>query len=241
MNEDRSESGHLAELNVNRFEFFSDAIIAIAMTLLVIELKVPEEKGSALFGAIVNLWPHFLICANSFLVISVLWLNHHALFHFVKQVDRNTAILNLFLLMSIAFVPFSTALMGHHYTESSAVVFYGLSLAATGILYNFLWLWVVKRFIRPGGLLAPSALRSAQRWSIAYPVLYSLAATLALVSPVAGIGCYIAISLYYLLPSTIDAQIACFKTSRSASSAMKPLRSNRSPLTNRAVPSTSKE
>jgi uncharacterized membrane protein len=74
-------------LSVSRFEFFSDGVFAIVMTLLVIELKVPE--GAPLFPKILELIPHFIIFAHSFLVIGVLWLNHHSLFHWIKRVGGN--------------------------------------------------------------------------------------------------------------------------------------------------------
>jgi uncharacterized membrane protein len=200
-------------MSVARFEAFSDGVFAIAMTLLVIELKVPDTSGNQLFTEIINLGSHFLSYANSFLVIGILWLNHHALFHFLKRVDRTACILNLLFLMCVAFIPFSSALMGHNPHELSAVIFYGWSLCLAGVAYNLLWFYVLRRYIRFENLMTPEVVRRASFWSAAYPTLYFLSALVAFINPTISIALYIGISIYYLLPSTVDAQLGCFDKS----------------------------
>ena len=200
-------------MSVARFEAFSDGVFAIAMTILVIELKVPHASGEQLFAEIINLGSHFLSYANSFLVIGILWLNHHALFHFLKRVDRTACILNLLLLMCVAFIPFSSALMGHNPHELLAVVFYGMSLCLAGVVYNLLWFYVVRRYIHFESLMTPQVMRRASFWSAAYPILYFFSALMAFINPTISIALYIGISIYYLLPSTVDAQLSCFNQS----------------------------
>jgi uncharacterized membrane protein len=90
-------------MNLNRFEAFSDGVFAIAMTLLVIEIKVPDlsqATASTAINALIHTVPHILSYITSFLVIGVLWLNHHALFHLLKRVDRIVLTINLVLLIN---------------------------------------------------------------------------------------------------------------------------------------------
>jgi uncharacterized membrane protein len=201
-------------MSIERFELFSDGVFAIAMTLLVIELKVPHAKGEQLLAALFNLAPHFLAYATSFLVIGVLWLNHHVLFHFVKRVNRTSSILNLLLLMFVAYIPFATALVGDNSGEKVAVAFYGLSLAMTGVVYNILWLYVAASLLVGEAQMEPAAMRKATWWSLAYPVAYFVAAALAFVDIRVSAAIYITIPVYYLLPSAIDSRLKCFDDAR---------------------------
>jgi uncharacterized membrane protein len=100
-------------MNLSRFEAFSDGVFAIAMTLLVIEIKIPnlsQATPSAAIAEMLHMASHLLSYITSFLVIGVVWLNHHALFHFLKQIDRAVLTINLVLLMCVAFIPLSGAL-----------------------------------------------------------------------------------------------------------------------------------
>ncbi|WP_121971596.1 TMEM175 family protein [Leptolyngbya sp. BC1307] len=100
-------------MSLSRFEAFSDGVFAIAITLLAIDIKVPnleQVPPSAVINEIIQIWPYFLSYITSFLVIGVLWLNHHTLFHFLKGIDRTTLTINLFLLMCVAFIPYVTNL-----------------------------------------------------------------------------------------------------------------------------------
>lgn len=102
-------------MSLNRFEAFSDGVFAIAVTLLVLEIKAPDLSQTTSSEAVTKLFqifPHFLSYVTSFIVIGVLWINHHALFHFLKRVDRTALTINLFLLMCVAFIPYPTALIG---------------------------------------------------------------------------------------------------------------------------------
>ncbi len=199
-----------ALMNLNRFEAFTDAVIAIVMTLLVIEIKVPKlpPEGGGLGWMITTFGHHVLSYVTSFIVIGVIWLNHHALFHLLKRVDRTALILNLLLLMSIAFIPFSTALMGENPGHTTAAVFYGLCLGLTGSLYNLLWLYVMRQYIRAENLMTTGTVQRATFWSLSFPLSYFAAAALAPVSYSLALLLYAVIPLYYLLPGVIDRHIA---------------------------------
>lgn len=197
-------------MSLNRFEAFSDGVFAIAVTLLVLEIKAPDLSQATSSEAITKLlqgFPHILSYITSFIVIGVLWINHHALFHFLKRVDRTVLVINLLLLMCVAFIPYPTALIGEFGSSLPVVVFYGLSLALTGFVYNLLWFYVVHRYILTEGLIHPKSIRQATIWSLSYPISYLIAAGLAFVSLNLSLVLYVLIPLFYLLPGIIDRQL----------------------------------
>lgn len=197
-------------MSLSRFEAFSDGVFAIAITLLAIDIKVPDlaqVTPSAAVAEIIHIWPYFLSYITSFLVIGVVWLNHHTLFHFLKRIDRTTLTINLFLLMCVAFIPYSTKLIGEYGTLQPVAMFYGLSLTLTGVVYNLLWLHVVRRYLRRYPNVNRRFIYQASLWSAGYPTLYLSAALLSLVTVTGSLIAYALIPLFYLLPSTIDRKL----------------------------------
>jgi uncharacterized membrane protein len=197
-------------MSLNRFEAFSDGVFAIAMTLLVLEIKTPDlsqATASAAVTALIHTGSHILSYITSFLVIGVVWLNHHALFHFLKRVDRITLTINLVLLMCVAFIPYSTALIGEYGKLQPIVMFYGLSLSLTGIAYNILWFYVVRQYLWQHPRTRRQFIFQASVWSIGYPILYSIAAGLSFISTTLSAILYGLIPLFYLFPSAIDRQL----------------------------------
>jgi uncharacterized membrane protein len=200
-------------MSLSRFEAFSDGVFAIAATLLALEIRVADLSNATsqeVGRELLHLFPHLISYATSFIVIGVLWLNHHALFHFVKRVDRVSLTINLFLLMCIAFIPCSTAIVGKYSHFPIVVSFYGLSLAITGLVYNALWLYVLNRYIKSENLIQRHAIRQASIWSISYPICYFFSALLALMNSQLSLFLYAVISLFYLLPGVIDRQLTSF-------------------------------
>jgi uncharacterized membrane protein len=205
-------------MSLSRFEAFSDGVFAIAATLLALEIRIADLSNATsqeVWRELVHLFPHVISYATSFIVIGMIWLNHHALFHFVKRVDRVSLTINLFLLMCIAFIPSSTAIVGKYSQFPVVVSFYGLSLAITGLVYNALWFYVLHRYIKSENLIQQHLIRQASIWSISYPICYFGSALLALVNSTLSLVLYAAISLFYLLPGVIDRQLARFDLERS--------------------------
>jgi uncharacterized membrane protein len=108
---DDGDQATSTSLSTNRVEAFSDGVIAIAATLLVLELHVPEP-GQDIWGSLGHQLPSLAAYVVSFLTILVLWVNHHALFHVVAHVDRPLLFLNGLLLLGISFVSYPTATLG---------------------------------------------------------------------------------------------------------------------------------
>jgi len=136
-------------MNKVRLEAFSDGVFAIAITLLVLNLAVPEfgRLGSAgLAGALAQQWPAFAAFGVSFAVIGIIWVNHHAIFHAIRGVDRTLLFLNLLLLATVVFMPYPTALMSHAFEAGRdvklATAIYAATSTAMGLGFDLLWLYL---------------------------------------------------------------------------------------------------
>lgn len=132
---------------MERLLFFSDAVFAIAITLLALDIRLPatsaELTNDALLSLLLTLWPKYLSYIISFLVIGGFWISHHARFRFITRYDRGLVFINLLLLMVIAFIPFPTAILSE-YGNQTATMFYALTMVVTGLL-STLMLWYAVR------------------------------------------------------------------------------------------------
>ena len=187
----------------SRVEAFSDGVIAIAITLLVLQIKIPSTGVESLRHALLHQWPAYFSYAVSFLVIGVMWVNHHQIFSHVGRADRVVQFLNLGLLMSIAFVPFPTAVVGEFINSSSgeqtAAILYGVCFTIIALFFNALWQYVIRT---PGILEAdadPRVIRGITRSYRPGMPLYASATAIAFVSPIASVALFGAIAIFYML------------------------------------------
>jgi len=131
-----------------RIQAFSDGVFAIAITLLVLDLGIPEASFGHLWQGIAHEWPSYLAYVTSFITIGGLWMAHHAIFRRLRYADDMVMRLNLLLLMAVSFLPFPTGLMAEAIrdtdAERAAVVFYGATLLLISILLRVLWGAVVQ-------------------------------------------------------------------------------------------------
>lgn len=134
------------ERETGRVEAFSDGVFAIAITLLVLELKVPPlDQGAsqrALAEALLRLWPSFAAFLTSFSAILIMWMNHHGIFLMVRRVSGPFLVANGFLLLTVTFVPFPTAVLAGHVlgpSSTMAAAFYCGTYVLVSIAYNALW------------------------------------------------------------------------------------------------------
>lgn len=140
--------------STDRLEFFSDAVIAITITLLVLDIKVPhvEEVGGqmTLFGALLAQWHSYLSFAISFIFIGLFWATHHNMFKYIKRSNHILLVLNTLFLMFIALIPFSTALLaeyiGRNEARTAALVYIGIYTLAV-CFFNLIW-WYAKSNFR---------------------------------------------------------------------------------------------
>ena len=146
----RDSHSQIDKLGLERLIFFSDAVFAIAVTLLALEIRLPAVDGPISNGELLKnllaIWPKYLGYVVSFLVIGTLWMGHHRKFLLIKSHDRRLLFLNLILLMSIAFIPFSTSVISEYGNLVAATIFYALSIAAAGLFSALVWWYAARNY-----------------------------------------------------------------------------------------------
>ncbi len=160
-----------------RLEAFSDAVIAIIMTIMVLELKVPHDTS---WDALWKLWPIFLSYAVSFINLGIYWGNHHHLVHTIKEVRGGIIWANLHLLFWLSLMPFATAWMGENHFEENTVATYALLSNLCGIAYYIL-LIVIKK-CNPGNTALLDVLQKQSKKGIISCILYTAAIPIAYLS-----------------------------------------------------------
>ena len=172
-------------LEYDRVLFFSDAVFAIAITLLVVDIRVPDIAGVVnAYRALHDARYKILGFAISFLVIGLFWMGHHRLFRYITALDRPIIFLNLLFLGTIAFLPYPTALLFAGNTrQPAAPVFYASCVAGAGLLELAVWLYAN----RAKGLVPASVSPAYRRYELAQllpvPVVFGLSIPVAFVAP----------------------------------------------------------
>jgi uncharacterized membrane protein len=198
-----SGRGFGTERDPARLVFFSDAVFAIAVTLLVLEIRPPEDTRHLLHG-LAALWPSYLSYVITFLLIGQVWANHHVMFDHIRSADRTVLFLNTLLLMDIAFLPFAAAVLaaafrtGHG--QRTAVVFDGLAFLLAALLFNLIWGYVRRDQRRLGTTIdAAGAGAISRRFRLALAWL-ATGTLLGALLPVLGMAVIAAFIPYYWLP-----------------------------------------
>ena len=185
-----------------RLEAFSDGVIAIAITLLVLQISIPDAAPGGLLDALGEQWPSYAAFVLSFVVIGIMWVSHHSMFERIANVDRRLLFLNLLLLMGIAFLPFPTALLAGYVKDGGsnshlAAAIYSATMAMIGVFFLLMWNHLYKR---PELLIAgigPDRVKTAMRRSLVGPIVYGLTIGLAFISAIACFVVYALIALYF--------------------------------------------
>jgi uncharacterized membrane protein len=135
-------------LSTNRLETFADGVFAIAATLLVLNVEVPELGERSLTHELLRLWPAYAGYAVSFATIGIIWVNHHTVLQQLRGVDRIFLFINVFFLLCVAFIPFPTRLLATYVRTGdgrAAAVAYGITLTATAVAFNLMWRYAIGR------------------------------------------------------------------------------------------------
>ena len=200
-------------MDSGRVEAFSDGVFAIAITLLVLDLRVSGE--GPLFHQLLAAWPHYFAYVVSFLTIGIMWMNHHTILAHVSQVDRPLLVFNLLLLMGIVAIPFPTALVAEHLRDADgtvATVTYGLVMIVISAGFAALWVYVVTHAPSLGAVVPQGALRQSVPGFTLGGAVYAAGTLIAAFwSPVAGLIIFGALAVYYLvehLPSPAQQPVA---------------------------------
>jgi uncharacterized membrane protein len=190
-----------------RIEAFSDGVLAIAITLLALELKVPrasEEPGSSLIQELVKQWPMYLAFVISFFFILVIWINHHRLFTVIRRSDNNLLILNGLLLFGVTILPFATELVAEYLQQpeqnTAAVIYNGIFLVVS-IFFNVLWRYASYKnrlFDRKTDLHLVAFISRQYAFG---PLLYLIAVIVSGFSAVGGLTMSLIIAVFFALPN----------------------------------------
>ena len=191
-----------------RLEAFSDGVMAIAITLLALEIRVPPVDGDVpLLAALTEQWPMYLAFLLSFATIGIMWMNHHRMFTLIRHTDHTFLILNILLLMGITLVPFTTALLGeylaHEGQQLAAVVYSGL-FTLIAVVFNIMWIYADrKQWLSQDGadLALENVINRQYRFG---PIYYFVALLAAALGSVAiSIGINILLALFFALPAAL--------------------------------------
>lgn len=194
-----------SNLRTSRIEALCDAAFGIVMTILVVEIPVPElEHPTALniTRALLGLWPRFLGYFVSFIMLGTFWMAQHEQFHFVKRADQTFIWLTMLFLMLIASVPFSTTLIGRYLQQQPVVALYGAHLFAISLVHHATWHHTTRDRRLVDSAVNPLDVKTHLRRSFSMSMIYLLAVGLSFVSTIFSIAVYaLAPIVYSLLPS----------------------------------------
>jgi len=189
----------------NRLESFSDGVFAIAITLLVLEIKVPERGGRHLAHDLAQQWPSYLAYVVSFMVIGIIWMNHHAVVDHLREADRPFMGLNLFLLLWIGLIPWPTRLVAEYMrdggqAERVAALIYSGTMTMMGVAFALLWTYASRgRRLLAVELSDADIARRTRRFTIGAPI-YGLSIVVAFFSAPACLVIIAALAVYYAVP-----------------------------------------
>jgi uncharacterized membrane protein len=198
-----STSGSSLGMTSARLEAFSDGVLAIAATLLVLELRVPDA-GQDLGGALLTQWASYAAYVVSFGTIGIIWVNHHGLFVHVRQVDRTLLFLNLLLLMVVSLIPFPTAIVGRFVSAERdshvAAAIYGALMILMSLAFTGLWRHVTRDARLLGQHLDPRRARQESVLFSAGLAGYVAGVGLAFVSAPVSLLVYGLVAVFYIFP-----------------------------------------
>lgn len=191
--------------STDRVEAFSDGVFAIAITLLVLEIRVPEGDEGRLGHELLAIWPSYAAYAISFLTIGVMWLHHHHLMMFLATVDRGLLYRNLALLAVVGFLPFPTALLARYSTatdsndQRAAVAAYGLTMILLSAAFALLWDGVNRHQQLHTVDADPATIRTSRNRSIMAIALYAAATAVAVFAPLLSLAVFALIAAAFAI------------------------------------------
>jgi TMEM175 potassium channel family protein len=198
------------EKETGRTEAFSDGVFAIAITLLVLEIKVPHlpDGGtvSSLARALADQWPSYTSFVISFFTILIMWANHHAMFNMVRRIDVPFLYANGFLLLLVTFVPYPTSVLASYLETSAAPVagaFYAGTYVLLGVAFNVLWATARGRHLLHSRV-SEEAVRARNRRYRLGPPLYLVATAASFVHVFLAVGICAALAIFWLVSARLD-------------------------------------
>jgi len=196
------EQAEPRDAGVDRLLAFSDGVFAIAITLLVLDLHEPTV-AHGLLNVLFSEWPAYLSYVLSFLIIGILWVQHHAMFRSIRRTDHLFLLINVVFLMWIAVLPFPTALLAKYLDsptgQQTVTAIYTGSFVIGGLLFNLLWRYAIHGGCLLGEEVDRQAIRRTTRSYAAGPILYLLDFALSFISPAGSIALFFLLALFYAI------------------------------------------
>ncbi|MGO9606799.1 MAG: TMEM175 family protein [Candidatus Binataceae bacterium] len=200
-----AEAAEHRGLTPHRVEGLADAVFAIVLTLLVIDIHAPQAgSGRALASALGDLWPDFLAYGISFAVLAIMWFGHRMEFHYITRMDRHSQFTSLMFLGAVTLLPFSASLMGRNFQQPLAVTIFGLNLFAVTALrwWHFHHASTGYRLIRAD--TPPKMVRSIRIRTTIVPLLYLIACAISLLSIPLTVVLFLIIPFANFVPASMD-------------------------------------
>lgn len=187
-----------------RVEAFSDGVFAIAITLLVLEIKIPYTAPTPLSLQLLRQWPSYVSFVISFAFIGIMWMNHHRLFTHIQRCDDGLLVLNLLLLLGVTAVPFPTAVLAAHLRQPgqrTAVLLYNATYVFIAICFNVLWRYASseKRRLLAADVDRPTVHHITRQYAFG-PLFYLACVALTYVSVTASLLLNVALACFFALP-----------------------------------------
>lgn len=190
----------LSNLSTIRIEALDDGVFAIAMTLLVLNLKIPSKIDNSLFKAIINIWPDLITYFGSFILLGVFWFGHRAALHYIKHANHVFHWLGIILLMFVSIVPFSASLIAKYYNEQASVIIYGLNLVAIGLTLTIQWYYATNKFRLVDHDLPKAVINFAKIRTMFAPFSYLVAIILSFIDIRVSLIIYTIVPVLYIFP-----------------------------------------
>jgi uncharacterized membrane protein len=195
-------------LGKNRVEALTDGVFAIAMTLMIFNIRVPSGPPAQMPHRLLALWPSFMSYAVSFIVLGIYWIGHHNHFHTLRRTDRNSLWINLAFLLAVTLIPFSTSLLGEYPDQQVAVVLYGLNLILVGLLL-YAHFWYASRKGGLSDIPQNAELNTlAERRILTGPVVCLFIMGVSFFKPRLSTLLYGLVPVFYIFPGKIDRHLA---------------------------------
>ncbi len=182
-------------MKTNRLEAFSDGVLAIVITIMVLELEAPKDTS---LEALIPKIPIFISYILSFIYVGIYWNNHHHLFQIAKKVNGKILWANLHLLFWLSLIPFVTSWLGEHHLEPVPLLFYGFTLLMCGVAYNILQVVIIKEHKKDFALRNILGKKYKEKVSL---LIYIIGLVVAYYAPWPAVACYIIVALIWLIPN----------------------------------------
>jgi uncharacterized membrane protein len=189
------------EKETARIEAFSDGVFAIAITLLILEIKIPGVGSGDLSRQLLRQWPSYVAFVISFAFIGIMWINHHRLFTHIKRSNNVLLFLNLLLLLGVTAVPFPTAVLAQHFGQSdqrAAAILYHGTYFAIAVFFNILWGYSSRHLL--GKEVDVSAAHKISAQYASGPLLYLVCVALTWVNVPLSLLLNVALAVFFALP-----------------------------------------